>query len=236
MAANNTAATKAFLMQLFEQSGTPGDYRVMDGLLEKSYNLLNAATVLLGIRTGALLVRVAPDFFPTLEAFLGTKGIRAKRYFVGTNVLILGADASDELQEAFDSIQPFESTPNRNANQVKANARNRAVGQVLGYLTPIPLSTIRPQMADVGIFVTMTTPYGQVIRKIFPQRVFGPVSEFMDQLIAMEGRMREELQPLLPDGFTIDAVELTIEPPKVGGSRKRRVSKKRARKTKRKSR
>lgn len=180
------------------------------------YNVLNFATLILGIRNAILFAGIKDDLDQPL-AVIQERGFLAKVYPVGKSILVLRSDAPEEYKDLFDRIVPYDL--------LKSNLRNMKniyTGRLLGYLQPIPLSQAQSYPVAVQLKTRFVDTESPVTVRFFPQRVSRLTPEFRERLEVMKRRIEEEVPSILPDTIRLESIEIVTEgAPGVGGRRRK---------------
>jgi hypothetical protein len=188
------------------------------------HNILNLLLVVLGIRTGAILM-VTNDKFDKFEEVFNFPMIYGKRHSTIGNYIICNKDDSERV-EKIDRISLLNLHPADHTEEFDV-----LTGEVLGYFTPLFLDIKEP-----GQYVCRITIKLSSLRELsfFPQKVIGDFKpEYEQTLKDMVKKIKEieENDPLLLRSIGIHIIDVNYfieEVVKKGGKTKRK------RKTKRK--
>jgi hypothetical protein len=184
------------------------------------YNLINLLSVVLGIRTGALLVVSKPKLeeFKTIFDF---PMIYGKKHSFHGNYIICNKDDSERVGK-IDAIESMNMDPRNNTSEF-----DTLTGEVLGYFTPSFLKHTHPLEHACGIMIELPNSKKMLF---FPQKIFGDVKpEYEETLRRMATQIKEIDHRLLPPGIQILDANEFIKQIKKGGRTKRKRKTRRTR-------
>lgn len=181
--------------------------------------MINLLSVVLGIRTGALLI-ISNERLEEFKTIFDFPMIHGKQHSTKGNYIICNKDDVERVSK-IDAIESMHMDPKDNTPEF-----DTLTGEVLGYFTPSFLKHTEPTEYVCGI--TIELPNSKSL-KFFPQKIFGDLKpEYEETLLRMVRQIKQIDRRLLPPGIQIIDATHFITPKKGGTKRKRK------RKTKRK--
>jgi len=213
------------------------------GVHNKVSEMINVASVIKGIRTGALIGEIVPERIPTVLEALINAGVEAKTIYYSKEsqnknvpLIILANKQNPNIPYIMNELLP-DSPPNltNRANNEKRNSQDIVIGQILGYFTPISIWTQRGlPSGHVGIRVNVIKAGVTYEIPLFDHKVMHVNKSMEDKL----KEMVEQLKTLeLPLGYSIVDVRYNLDKPSPpppppnysgmsGGTRRRRTRRK----------
>jgi len=183
------------------------------------YNLINLLSVVLGIRTGALLV-VSDKRLEEFKTKFDFPMIYGEKHSTIGNYIICNQTDSERV-EKIRAIASMNMDLRNNTPEF-----DTLTGEVLGYFTPSFLKHSDPIEHACGIMIKLSSSKEL---NFFPQKIFGNLKpEYEETLRRMATQIKDIDRHLLPPGIQIIDAQFFITPVKKGGKTKRK------RKTKRK--
>jgi hypothetical protein len=223
---DSMAEYKEFLKNIFQATAAEEKFKI--------YNMVNVASLLLGIRTGIILMGIKGDDIPQIIGMLSENNLEAKQYLTTSGILVIRQDAPAELRTIYDRIVPLpprapmpinfipdpNSYPPPNALTPK-NKLNLNTGAVLGYLEPIALQKSANYPVIIHFAITIGYKGTAYTIRFFPQRLAHSANTYKDKLDEMKRRLETELPTVLPNEFTLESVKLVSEGVPKGGKRRK---------------
>jgi hypothetical protein len=224
------------LIYIYENTDRPTQFKL--------YQIVNVASVIKGIRTGALMFGIQPDRIPTVIELLERLGLRAKSFFYSKQsqdrnapiILVINENVNENLLYYYNELPSTPPNQNNRANNENRNFQDLHIGIILGYFNPIPIhQNSRIPTGSIYISVTVRNDSDTYTLHIFPQKVRVVTDEIRSKLDTMAEQIRTIVLPL---EYRIINVEPVITPPPPppnysgmsGGTRRRTRRKKLQRK------
>jgi hypothetical protein len=214
----------------------------------KISHMINVASVIKGIRTGALIEEIVPEHIPTVLEALTNAGVEAKSFYYSKQtqnenkpLIILANKENPNIPYLMNKLLP-ESPPNltNRANNEKRNSQDTVIGQILGYFTPMSIWAHRGNPAG----------HASIVVNVIKGRATYPITLFAHKVLrvnkSMEDKLKEMVEKLktveLPLGYSIDEVISILQKPSPpespppppnysgmsGGTRRRRTRRKKS--------
>jgi len=159
----------------------------------KTYNLLNTASVVQGLRTGCIIAHIDNNYIEELIYMLDKNNVYAKVYPIskqdGVSNILLLRKGIEELTSLFHKLKDHS---NKNFDT--------HVGKIIGYFHPTPLHNLKP-LKKMYISVELKLPNDTVeTLHFFPQKIKNTNNATLDRLADVE----EGLYNLkFPKGFRL---------------------------------
>ncbi len=205
----------------------------------QTYNMVNVAMVVNGIRPGAIIASITEENKESIMKSLQNLGCFVKdiRWKKSGSPILLFVRADDPTQR--NRLASMVTALNRNENDpidpfIKntaspMNQSNSIIGTLIGYFNALPRQTMTNETKSVGITTTVFVNDTPVSINLFPQKIKVLDTHRKQRLI----EMANQIQTLrLPDGFRIDSVtpyfksngvQYTLKesvPPKLSGGKR----------------
>jgi hypothetical protein len=209
----------------------------------KVSQMVNVASVIKGIRTGALIGEIVPDHIPTVLEALTKAGVEAKSFYYSKErrnenkpLIILANTENPNIPYLMNELLP-ESPPNltNRANNEKRNSQDMVIGQILGYFTPISIWTHRGKPAGhVSIVVNVIKGKKTYPITLFEHKVLRVNKTMEDKLKEMVEKLKTIELPLEYSIYEVISILRKPPPPESppakmsGGSRRRRTRRKKS--------